>query len=91
MKKAKDDILAGVPDSARIVFARGGWSELVNESRRVVDPERYQGRALPILLRERWSIRSTIPAGDGTYFVLSRSSAHADMDEPPSSRAMGLG
>ena len=90
MKKAKDDILADAPESARIVFARGSWSELVNEGRRV-DAARYRGRALPILLREQWAIRSTIPAGDGTYFVLSRSSALGDMEEPPSSRAMGLG
>ncbi len=88
MKQAKDDLLADAPESARIVFARGGWSELVNESRRI-DPARYAGRALPLLLRERWSIKSTIPSGDGTYFVLNRPAQMGDSDDPPSSRAMG--
>jgi hypothetical protein len=93
MKKAKEDLLADAPESARIVFARGGWSELVTEGHPTETPEspEYQGRALPALLRERWAIRSTIPAGDGTYFVLGRAaSSSVEIEEPPSSRAMGL-
>jgi hypothetical protein len=93
MKKAKEDFLADAPESARIVFARGGWSELVTEDHQPDTPgsAQYGGRALPTLLREQWAIRSTIPSGDGTYFVLGRAPVGAvDMEDPPSSRAMGL-
>jgi hypothetical protein len=93
MGDAKDRILAETsePESNRIVFARGGWSELVSHERQ--GEPRHDGRALPLLLRERWAIRSTIPGGGGTYFVLGRSGSpmSSDIEDPPSSKAVGFG
>ena len=55
----------------RVVFARGSWSVLMTGEPHA-DSERYAGRALPALLRERWAIRATVQAGEGTYFILAR-------------------
>ena len=66
------------------MFARGAWSVLMPDEPHA-DSERYQGRALPVLLRERWAIRSTVSASDGTYFVLQRGASRPPEGEPPPS------
>lgn len=57
------------PDPA--AFGRGAWSVLMAGEPHT-DSERYAGRALPALLRERWAIQATRAAGGGTYFILVR-------------------
>jgi hypothetical protein len=57
--------------SERIVFGRGVWSVLMTGDAHA-DVEPQVGRALPALLRERWSIRATVPTRGGTYFILTR-------------------
>lgn len=86
MHDADDRRAEAAPRSQRIVFARGAWSVLMPDEPHA-DSERYQGRALPVLLREEWAIRSTVPSSDGTYFVLQRGAPGADLESPPSSRA----
>lgn len=68
----------------RVVFARGSWSVLMAGEPHA-DSERYAGRALPALLRERWAIRATVQAGQGTYFILARKDM-PDLGAPPPER-----
>jgi hypothetical protein len=69
----------------RVVFARGAWSVLMTGEPHA-DSDRYVGRALPALLRERWAIRATVPASGGTYFILARKDLpDLDSNQPPES------